>query len=159
MHGLFRFAVGRTRRALPASVDGMARRIQRPSEDPAVADVERLLTAAATRSGGATDVPDGRPAVATAMWVCACETELDAPTWLIYDTADGKVGWCRVPNGISPLDLVAAELCAGGHDAPESVHAWLQGEWALGSGECGGIDGDRAALDRLASRIRSFQPS
>lgn len=79
-----------------------------------------------------------RPAVVSALWICACVTLDDAPTWLIYiDDAD-HVAWCRIPDGAEAEDVVDAVSTAGGHTDPGSVLAWLRGDaadpWAGGEG-------------------------
>ena len=52
----------------------------------------------------------------------------EAPTWLIHDTDEDGVAWRRVPDGVELLDLVDAELRAGGHTDPCAVLDWLQGK-------------------------------
>jgi hypothetical protein len=71
--------------------------------------------------------------------ICACATQDDAPTWLIYEDRDGGIMWGRVPDGAETSDVVDAEFSAGGHAAPGDVLAWLQGElpdpwWDSGEG-------------------------
>lgn len=93
-------------------------------EDPSVAAVEAILGADALtvqpRPRSAV-----RPIASHALWICACVTVDDAPTWLIYDTEDG-VSWCRVADKMEPLDLVNARLTAGGHADPAQVLLWLE---------------------------------
>ena len=78
----------------------------------------------------------------------------DAPTWLIYDRDEDGVAWCRVPDGIEPLDLVDAPLSAGGHADPSDVLLWLKGDapdpWASGDGV-----GDAAVIRELGRQLRS----
>ena len=89
-----------------------------------------------------------------APWICACVTRNEAPTWLIYDTVDDRVVWCRVPDEVEPLDLVDAQLTAGGHADPHEVLLWLQGT-ARDPWGCGGDgNGDEAALQELVRKIR-----
>lgn len=132
---------------------------ERTAEGRASADVERLLTYASVRSGGLVGVPAGRPSATHALWLCACSSDDDeTPVWLIYESAEGSIGWCRVPDGTEVLDLVDAELYAGGHDHPGNVLAWLHGTLSLAAWEGGSVSGDRAVLDHLAKRVRHFEP-
>jgi hypothetical protein len=123
------------------------------AEDPSVAKVEQLLAAAAPATSG--QVPGGRPLVGNALWICACVSFDDAPTWLVYEQADGELSWCRVPDGCEPLDLLEASASAGGHADPESVLAWLEGREAdpWGGGGSGWDDG--SVLEELGQSIQS----
>ena len=60
----------------------------------------------------------------------------------------------QVPDAVEPLDLVDAQLNAGGHADPLEVLLWLQGKardpWAGG----GDGNGDEAALQELVRKIR-----
>lgn len=95
--------------------------------DPDVPDVEALLTAAAARHPApGTTLGGVRLRVEHALWICACVTPDDAPNWLVYATADGGLGWTRVPDGTDPLGLVDARFSAGGHAAPSEVLDWLR---------------------------------
>lgn len=100
---------------------------------------------------------DGRAIVDRAVWFCACTTEfeVDAPTWLIYDTSDGKVGWRRVPNGTEIAELVDAALILGDHVDPAQVLHWLQDKnvssWP-GEGAA-----DRAVIQEIGCKIRALQ--
>lgn len=86
------------------------------------------------------------------MWLCACVTLDDAPTWLIYDTAEDGLVWCRVPDAIDPLDLVSAQRIAGCHTDPGWVLLWLEGK---ASDPCGGDNcGDLVVLEELSRKIR-----
>ena len=127
-------------------------RSSRPSEDPSVAPIEAILEAAAARNSSPMRLLEDRPRAAHAMWICACETMEDAPTWLIYDTNEGEIVWCRVPDALEPLDLVDARLIAGGHADPGEVLLWLQGRasepWS------GGGWGDEAVPRELGRKIR-----
>lgn len=100
-----------------------------PREDPAVAAVEEILDAA-TASGRHRQAPqcEGRLEVQHAVWLCACETMDDSPVWLIYDTADGGIGWQRLPDGSEPAAVVHAEHLSGGHPSPDGVLEWLRGD-------------------------------
>ena len=127
-------------------------RSSRPSEDPSVAPIEAILEAAAARNLSPMRLLEDRPRAARAMWICACETIEDAPTWLIYDTNEGEIVWCRVPDAIEPLDLVDARLSAGGHADPGEVLPWLQGSasepWSGGGG------GDEALAREVGRKTR-----
>jgi hypothetical protein len=126
-------------------------RSSRPSEDPSVARIEAILEAAAARNLSPMRLLEDRPRAAHAMWICACETMGDAPTWLIYATNEGEIVWCRVPDALEPLDLVDARLIAGGHADPGEVLLWLQGRasepWS------GGGWGDEAVPRELGRKI------
>ena len=88
-----------------------------------------------------------------AVWICACVTLEDAPTWLIYEDRDGGLAWGRIPDGAEASDVVNAEFSAGGHAHPGDVLAWLQGKaadpWALGDGW-----GDDGVLAELGRKVR-----
>ena len=122
-----------------------------PPEDPAVAVIEQLFD---ERPHTAESSPTGEgAAVEHALWICACVTFDDHPTWLVCDTAAGGFWWRRVPDGVEPLDTVSARYTAGGHADPAEVLRWLRGEatdpWA------GGRDGseDPGVLEALRRRI------
>lgn len=123
-----------------------------PPEDPAVAVIEEILAAAASRGPKARPLGDGRAAVTHALGICACETMWWAPTWLIHDVPGDGLVWRRVPDGIEWSDLVDAQFTAGGHADPDQVLRWLQGEapdpWCYGSG-----GGDWVALEELGRGI------
>jgi hypothetical protein len=99
-----------------------------PPEDPAVAAVEHILDAAAARTLTGPPKREGRLVVEHAVWLCACESTEDAPTWLIYDTVADGIGWRRLGDGLEAADVVEANHLAGGHPSPEGVLAWLRGE-------------------------------
>lgn len=118
--------------------------------------VEHILSVAAARSPGQVPMRDRKAIVDRAVWLCACVTFEDAPTWLIYDTSDGKVGWCRVPDGSDVADLVDAPLILGDHVGPVQVLSWLHDtdEWSWpGEGAA-----DRAVIQELGRKIRALQP-
>ncbi len=119
--------------------------------------VEGILSVAAARSAGQVAMRHGRAVGDRAVWFCPCATdsEVDAPTWLIYDTSDGKVGWCRVPDGNEITDLVDALIILGDHVDPAQVLQWLQGKDAAswpGEGAA-----DRAVIQDLGRKIRELQ--
>jgi hypothetical protein len=124
-----------------------------PRDDPAVPLVEDLLTSAATRHAFKEHKVDGRQVATRALWICACETMQDSPTWVIYDSPDGSgIAWCRIPDG--PLDIedvVDARRVAGGHTAPERVLRWLRGDvhWSTLN-----IDGDVDVVGDFEPRLR-----
>ena len=99
-----------------------------PLVDEYVAPVEALLDRTATYydASGPSRAPTLR--TARALWICACATEGDAPTWLVHQVADG-LAWCRVPDELDIGDLVVADRWAGGHTDPGTVLSWLEGRW------------------------------
>lgn len=129
-------------------------RFSRPPEDPAVAVVESILEAAASRHPAPTESGEGIPVAPHALWICACVTMDDAPTWLIYDTDEGGVAWCRVPNKVELVDLVDARLTAGGHADPAEVLLWIQGKTSEPWGSGGNGGGDVGVLEELGRKIR-----
>jgi hypothetical protein len=118
-----------------------------------VASVEEILKAASLRRPSRARAPGDRPLAPHALWICACVTTDDAPTWLIYDTDEDGLAWCRVPDAVEPLDVVDSRLNAGGHADPREVLLWLQGRalepWAGGDG-----GGDAAVIEELGRKIR-----
>jgi hypothetical protein len=121
-----------------------------------VAAVETILSKAAAKSPGPVPALGGKTVVDRALWFCSCSTDEDfeAPTWLVYDTADGRFGWCRVPNGDRVEDMVDAPLIVGDHVHPEQVLSWLRNEdtkWWPGDGEA-----DKAVIGDVGWRIRSL---
>jgi hypothetical protein len=123
-------------------------------EDPAVGPVEALLNRAATYREVARTRRSNEPlATASALWICACVTMDDAPTWLIYEDGEDGMAWSRISDKVTVAEVVAAGLIGGGHAVPGEVLAWLQGEvsdpWA------GGGAGTRGrALDRFGRALR-----
>lgn len=125
-------------------------------EDPTVALVEEILAAAAAAAG---EVPteDGRAVADRAVWLCACVADNgpEAPTWVIYDVANGGLGWRLVPDRLDVSDLVAAPVMDGDHVSPEEVLDWLRGAdsgpWSRHAGAAGTVMGD------LARRIRDLR--
>ena len=125
-----------------------------PPEDRAVAPVEALLGRSAIfREVTQPGLRNGPVPTAHALWVCACVTMDEAPTWLVYEDKDSGTVWCRVPDGADIDDVVDAELIAGDHADPGDVLDWLEGKapdpWA------GGGEGDRAqVLERFNRALR-----
>ena len=119
---------------------------RRPSRCPYRAGARGVAT-----SGGS---PKPRETLATrALWTCACVTEHDAPSWLIYDVADSGLIWCRVPDSQEPLDLVDARFTAGGHADPAEVLRWLHCEASEPWGRLVDGGGDSSVLEGLRKRI------
>lgn len=119
--------------------------------------VELILTAAASSSAGQVPQRGGRMLADRAVWFCACVTLEQAPTWLIYDTDDGKVGWCRVPDGVEVTVLVDAPVVTGSHVDPDEVLVWLQKpDVALTPGDG---SADAAIVRNLGLKIRELQPN
>lgn len=123
-------------------------------EDPAVAVVEEILAAAAG-SAGDVPTPDAKLVVEHAVWLCACVTDKDAPAWLIYDTSDGRLGWCRVPDGVEPSAMVETPLVVGDHVDPVQVLDWLKGTTADPRSDHDSPE--RAVFAGLARKIRDLQ--
>ena len=123
-------------------------------KDPAVAAVEQILTSAVPAVSVADIVGRGRIVADHALSICACVTIDDSPTWLIYDTPEGQLAWCRVPDRVEPVHLVDAALSAGGHADAAEVLSWLLG--ATTDPWSGGGDGssDPGVLDELRMKIR-----
>jgi len=124
----------------------------RPPEDPAVFVVEDLFDAA-SRPQDLFPTEDGKAVAEHALWICACVTHDDAPTWLVCDTAAGGFMWRRVPDRVEPLDLVHASYTAGGHTEPAEVLRWLQGVAPDPWGVLGDGNEDPGVLDALRRRI------
>ena len=127
------------------------RKSSSPPEDAAVGPVEELFNRAATHR----EFRQSNEPLATthALWICACVTLDDAPTWLVYEDGDQGMVWCRVPDGMDIPDVVSADVFAGGHADPGEVLVWLEGEashpWA------GGGHGSRGRnLDRFYRALR-----
>lgn len=122
-------------------------------KDPTVGSVEALFNRAASYREVAHPLQSNEPLAATyALWICACVTMHEAPTWLLYEEGDGMV-WCRIPDKVDISDVVVAGSMIGGHADPGQVLAWLEGEasdpWA------GGGDGDGGqVLDRFRRALR-----
>ncbi len=115
--------------------------------DPSVAPVEELLDRVAGRVS-----LDGRVRAERALWICACVSEDDAPTWLVLEPADG-LHWARVPDGIDLPDAVEAPHAGGIHGAPDEVLAWFRGTWE-GPDRLDFGWGEEEAVLRLVERLR-----
>lgn len=122
-------------------------------EDPSVARVEAIFELVTGSSSAASTAVGAAPIVPNALWICACVAFDDAPTWLIHD-GDDRVSWCRVPDGVEPLDLVEAQTSAGGHADPTEVLHWLEGKALAPWGSGGDGSGNAAAVEELGRRIR-----
>lgn len=122
-------------------------------KDPSVAGIDEILGLASPAGPNAARPPAPRPIATDALWICACLTFDDAPTWLIYDTEAG-VAWCRVTDRVDPLELVDARLSAGGHADPKEVLLWLEGKAPDPWGNGGNGSGEAAAVEHLGRRIR-----
>lgn len=57
-----------------------------------MARIEAILGLAASSGSTAPQAPVTTPIVTNALWICACVTFDEAPTWLIHDGASG-VSW------------------------------------------------------------------
>ena len=117
--------------------------------DPHVADVEAILEAVAPRSTRTTQRRKRRPGATHALWLCACDTLDDAPLWLIYDSDDEGLVWCRVPDGAEITGLVDSRRIAGAHTSPGEVLQWLDGEVASPDDW-----GDPVVIEELGRKIR-----
>jgi len=124
-------------------------------EDPSVAAVEQMLDSASLQSESMSN-QQGEFKAKHALAICACVTADWAPTWLIYDSADGALRWRRVPDRTEPLDLVDAQLTALGHADPAEVLQWLQGDASNAWGSLGDGGGDPGVLESLRDRIDSL---
>jgi hypothetical protein len=124
-------------------------------EDPSVARIEEILGRARQQYLPLQPKPEHRTVTSRALWICPCLSMDDAPTWLIYHTAEDTVAWCRVPDAVEPLDLVDARSEAGGHADPSEVLRWLEGRapdpWAGG----GDGDGDVSTIEALRRNVRT----
>ena len=96
------------------------------SQHSAVPTIERILAAAAARSPHPVPVRGGKVVADRGLWLCACVSFDDAPTWLIYETDDGAFGWRRVPAGQTETALLDATVLRGDHVDPDGVLAWLE---------------------------------
>ena len=124
--------------------------------DSAALEVERVLTERVSAEQASTST---RESAEHALWICACITVDDSPTWLIYDTPDDQLVWMRVPDSVEPLQLVNARLSAGGHSDPSDVLRWLQHDAPDPWGSTGSGFSDPGVLDHLRSKIDVPQAS
>jgi hypothetical protein len=117
--------------------------------------VEVILDGAATHLVEMAPAHGSRAQATHALWICACVTTDDAPTWLIYETVDGEMVWGRIPDATEFPDLVNSKFSTGGHADPGAVLDWLQGKdedlWGSGDGW-----GDGVVLERLGSKLRRY---
>ncbi len=103
-------------------------------DDPSVAPVEAILDTTATRLDTAALTRASRPSATHALWIRACVSLEDAPTWLIDDDEVGRVMWCRIPDGAqaeessTPDSLRAAMptqgVCWPGSEAKLAIRGW-----------------------------------
>ena len=128
----------------------------RAPEDPDAIRVEAFLVDAA-RSLTLPEGPgEARPRVDDALWLCPRVSHLDAPVWLLCSTLDGAVAWCRVADGIEPLDLVDARSSCGLHVDPAQVLAWLEGRTDRLAYSSSDLRPEaRALADRVRDRLTS----
>ncbi len=112
--------------------------------------VEEFLTYSVSSAEDPADPP--RPALDGALWICACVTSGDSPTWLVTDgPAPGTVAWRRVPGGVAPTDLAGDVPMAAGHADPAEVLLWLYGRRTSPWGAGGSGYGDESVLARFAA--------
>lgn len=119
-----------------------------------VAAVERILAIAAADPPVVDLATKSRVIANHALWICACVTIDESPTWLIYDTPEGALTWRRVPDQVEPLHLVDAAHTAGGHADPAEVLSWLSGGSPDPWSEGGAGSGNAGVLDKLRMTIR-----
>lgn len=117
--------------------------------------VESILAVATAKSVGDVPMRGGRGVVDHAVWFCACSGLEDAPTWLIYETSGGIIGWRRVPDGSEIADLVEASVTTGDHVDPAEVLDWLQDKTAVSVPGAG--PANRAVIREMGRRIRDLQ--
>jgi uncharacterized protein (TIGR03083 family) len=110
--------------------------------------IEEFLTVSVSSADDPADPP--RPALAGAIWVCACAgREGPSPRWLVSDgPAPGTVAWRRVPDDTEPTDLVEGGVpLVGGHVDPAAFLLWLYGR--VEQPFEGGPSGDTDVLARF----------
>ncbi|MCO7237823.1 hypothetical protein [Aeromicrobium sp. CnD17-E] len=131
---------------------------RRVSMDPSVGPVEELLDAAASRSSGEVERRAGRVVASHAIWLCPCDTDDDAPTWLVYTRGGDGIGWLRVEDGMDLGDVVEAQRLTGCHLDPGAVLSWVRGEWSTPWGAGQGDDPLHSdVFDELQRRILASQ--
>lgn len=129
-----------------------------PLEHPAVPVIEQILSTAMARSAGPLAHLEDEPArVNRAVWLCACVDHEDAPTWLIYDTDDDRIGWRRIPASREVSEIVDAHVMTGGHIDPQELYDWIQGQTPVNI-ETADEDNsqDNEAAQRIINRIREL---
>lgn len=126
-----------------------------PLEHPDVAPVEAILWAATRPYDAIPLAPADLPHADHALWICACVSEEDAPTWLVHDAPADHIAWCRIPSGADVPSLVEARLVAGGHTDATSMLRWLRGEQSQPPGD---VDGDEAVFNELRLLIQRPRP-
>lgn len=94
--------------------------------DPAVAPTENLLSAV-SKPRDANDLLANPAQAEHAMWLCCCYQDEDAPTWLLFQTPDGGLSWCRLPDGTNENELIRARQWSGGHTDVAGVLHWIRG--------------------------------
>ncbi|KRB73184.1 hypothetical protein ASE01_20705 [Nocardioides sp. Root190] len=135
----------------------LGRRDSPLSEKLSVAVVEAILSEASER---AEEVPvqRGRAVADRAVWFCVCMTEsAAAPTWLLYDTAEGGFGWSKDDGDRNISDRVDARELWGDHVHPAEVAKWLNGADPAEVFDVGGAD--LIMLRDLGRRVRELQRS
>ena len=128
-------------------------REQHPPEHVAVGLVEEILKGAAERHPTASPAVDGRPRAARALWICACVSMDDGPTWLIYEDTTGGIAWSRLADTHKCSDVVDAPMYAGGHADPAMVLRWLTGERSDPWGNGGSGQDDDKIVEALAAKL------
>ena len=91
-----------------------------------------------------------------AVWLCACETPYEAPTWLIHSVGDDGIGWMRLTTS-DASDAVEADHLTGRHPDPVDVLRWLRGDQPYPWPGTGGGDfpEHRYIYDELMRRVRT----
>lgn len=126
------------------------------TEKEDIARVEEILSAAAARHPEPAGPTLGKPAATHALWLCACISDEDWPTWLIYRTPGDAVRWRRIKkNAFDVRDLVDVHSYAGGHVSPWDVREWLETGDEDGS-IAGDVFGDETVLPALTQAIRGW---
>lgn len=128
-----------------------------PVEHPAVPVIEHILTSAAVRTVAPVATAGDPVMVDCALSLCGCVSFEEAPIWLIYSTADGRVGWRRIDPELQLADVVEATVLTGNHVDPSDLLRWLHGQIdtrALLDAELQ-TGADIAAVERLGRMVRN----